>query len=82
MPTYNFRHRETGEIIEKLFKIADREEFLEQNPHYESVMLGAPSLGDPVRLGLRKPDNGFRDLPKLKKHIQEAMLIHSNDGDT
>jgi hypothetical protein len=68
MPTYNFRHRETGEIIERLFKIADREEFLEQNPHYESVMLGAPALGDPIRLGLRKPDNGFREvLAKAKE---------------
>ena len=68
MPTYNFRHRETGEIIEKLFKIADREEFLEQNPQYESVILSAPSLGDPVRLGLRKPDNGFREvLAKAKE---------------
>jgi hypothetical protein len=68
MPTYNFRHLETGEIIQKLFKIADREEFLEQNPQYESVILGAPSLGDPVRLGLRKPDNGFREvLAKAKE---------------
>jgi len=68
MPTYNFRHRETGEIIEKLFKIADREEFLEQNPQYESVMLAAPSLGDPIRLGIRKPDNGFREvLAKAKE---------------
>jgi hypothetical protein len=29
MPTYNFRHRETGEIIEKHFKNADREDFFQ-----------------------------------------------------
>jgi hypothetical protein len=70
MPTYNFRHRETGEIIERLFKIIDREEFLTANPQYESVLLGAPSMGDPIRLGLRKPDQGFREV------LQKAKAAH------
>ena len=68
MPTYNFRHRETGEITEKFFSISAREEYLKDNPQLESILLAAPSLGDPVRLGLRKPDNGFREvLSKAKE---------------
>jgi hypothetical protein len=68
MPTYNFRHRETGEITEKFFSMSVREEYLKDNPQLESILLGAPSLGDPVRLGLRKPDNGFREvLAKAKE---------------
>ena len=68
MPTYNFRHRETGEITEKFFSISAREEYLKDNPQLESILLAAPSLGDPVRLGLRKPDNGFREvLAKAKE---------------
>ena len=68
MPTYNFRHRETGEITEKFFSLSLREEYLKDNPHLESVLLGAPSIGDPIRLGIRKPDNGFREvLSKAKE---------------
>ena len=68
MPTYNFRHRETGEITEKFFSISVREEYLKDNPQLESILLGAPSLGDPIRLGIRKPDNGFREvLAKAKE---------------
>ena len=67
MPTYNFRHRETGEITEKFFSLSLREEYLKDNPHLESVLLGAPSIGDPIRLG-RKPDDGFREvLAKAKE---------------
>lgn len=70
MPTYDFRHRETGEIIEKLMKISERDDFLRDNPQYESVILGAPSIGDPVRLGIRKPDQGFREV------LQKAKAAH------
>ena len=68
MPTYNFRHRETGEITEKFFSLSLREEYLKDNPQLESILLGAPSIGDPIRLGIRKPDNGFREvLSKAKE---------------
>ncbi len=68
MPTYNFRHRETGEITEKFFSLSLREEYLKDNPHLESILLGAPSIGDPIRLGIRKPDDGFREvLAKAKE---------------
>jgi len=49
-------------------KISEKDEWLSANSEYESVLLGAPSLGDPVRLGLKKPDNGFREvLAKAKE---------------
>lgn len=68
MPTYNFRHRETGEITEKFFSLSLREEYLKDNPQLESILLGAPSIGDPIRLGIRKPDDGFREvLAKAKE---------------
>lgn len=70
MPTYDFRHKETGEIIEKVMKISERDDFLRDNPDYESVILGAPSIGDPIRLGVRKPDQGFREV------LQKAKAAH------
>lgn len=48
--------------------ISEREEYLKANPHVNQQIVSAPSLGDPVRLGLRKPDSGFRDrLKEIKK---------------
>lgn len=54
MPTYTFKHKETGEHIEKFMGISERDEWMKQNPEYESVITGAPSIGDPIRLGLRR----------------------------
>lgn len=68
MPTYTFRNKETGETFEKFMSISAREEFLKDNPQYETLITGAPLIGDPIRLGLRKPDNGFREvLSKVKE---------------
>ena len=68
MPTYNFINKDPGEITEKCFSLSLREEYLKDNPQLESILLGAPSIGDPIRLGIRKPDNGFREvLSKAKE---------------
>ena len=70
MPTYDFRHKETGEIVEKLMKISEREQWLKDNPNYDPVILGAPGIGDVVRLGMKKPDQGFREV------LQKAKAAH------
>lgn len=77
MPTYNFRHRETGEITEVILSISGREEYLLANPHLEQVHLGAPSMGDPVRLGLKKPDSNFRDVLKNIKSKHRRSTINT-----
>ena len=61
MPTYTYRNINTGEVFDKMMKIADREQFLLDNPDLESI-IGAPAMGDSVRLGIRRPDNGFREV--------------------
>lgn len=62
MPTYTFKNTETGEIFDKLMTWNSRQEYLAQNPHLESVIGGAPSLGDSVRLGIRRNDDGFKEV--------------------
>ena len=66
MPTYTFREKENPEtVFEQFFKtISQKEEFLLNNPHLEQIHTSAASIGDTIRLGLRKPDDAFRD--KLK----------------
>jgi hypothetical protein len=46
-----------------------KDTFLSENPHI-SQCLSAPSLGDPILLGRKKPDSAFRDILKniKKKH--------------
>ena len=62
MPTYNFRNNTTGEVIEQRMKIVEKEQFLIQNPSMEVFIGTAPNIGDPVRLGVRKADGGFKEV--------------------
>lgn len=63
MPTYKFRNTETQEIFEVVMKIADFDQYKLDNPTHERYYDGqAPSMGDSVRLGLRKPDSGFKEV--------------------
>ena len=43
MPTYNFIDTETQEEFEVIMKIAEREEFLKENPQVQSI-ISAPAL--------------------------------------
>lgn len=62
MPLYDFVNTETGEHFELQLKIAEREEYLANNPHIQQEHLSAPSIGDPIRLGIRRPDAGFSEV--------------------
>ena len=62
MPTYSFRNKDTGEIFDKMLKISEREEFLTQNPHLESIITGAPAFtGDHIS-AIKKYDTGFKEV--------------------
>ena len=61
MPTYTFRNTETEEIYDKIMSWSSREEYLIENPNLE-VIMGAPAMGDSVRLGIKKPDQGFNEV--------------------
>jgi hypothetical protein len=61
MPTYTFRNKDTEEIFDKIMSWDSREEYLKENPSLE-VIMGAPAMGDSVRLGIRKPDQGFNEV--------------------
>ena len=68
MPSYTFLNTTTGETFNEIMSISERENFLAQNPHVQQQIVSAPSLGDSIRMGLKKPDDGFRDrLREIKK---------------
>jgi hypothetical protein len=61
MPTYTFRNRETGEVVEHVLRMSEHGQFRQDNPHLEQIILQAPALGDPVALGVKKLDGGFKE---------------------
>jgi hypothetical protein len=77
MPTYTFEDINTGERQEVFMKISELDDFRAQNPHLKSLILGAPAIGDAHRLGLKKPDDGFRDVLKNVKHHHKKDNINT-----
>jgi hypothetical protein len=71
MPTYTFKHKETGEILEQFMTISDRTSFLETHPEYEQVILAAPALGDPAALGYLKPPTDFM------KYVRDPIITRN-----
>ena len=67
MPLYSFRDNTTQETFDRMMPYDDKLKFLEENPNLESIITSAPAIGDSVRLGLKKPDQGFRDVLKNMK---------------
>lgn len=61
MPTFTFRDIKTEEVFDKTLKISERESFLSDNPNLEQIHTNI-NLGDPVRLGIRRTDDGFREV--------------------
>lgn len=62
MPIYSFLNTITGEVTEHKMKIAELGDFKKSHPELEIQVEGAPSIGDPVRLGRIRIDDGFRDV--------------------
>jgi hypothetical protein len=77
MPVYSFMNRETEEVFEVNMKFAELESYIQNNPQYKQVFVRFPGTADPVRLGLRKPDEGFRDVLKTVKSHHKRNEINS-----
>lgn len=79
MPIYTFRDKESLEEFDKFMKIADREQFLIDNPNLE-VVIGAPAIADSVRIGVKKADNGFKEvLQKIHSKTAGSKLNTSTN---
>jgi hypothetical protein len=71
MPFYTFFNEQTNETFEDMMSISEKEIYLQNNPHIKQEYISAPANLDSVRLGIKKPDAGFRDLLKnIKKNTK------------
>lgn len=76
MPTYLFYNKNTKK--EKLvdMSISERTKYLEENPHIEQRVYGAPMIG--YSTNTMKIDSGFKDVLKevKKKHRHSTIDTH------
>jgi hypothetical protein len=79
MPTYVFENKETGERFEKIMKIAELDQFREDNPQLQTV-IQAVSFGDPTKLSnTRKFDTGFKEvLQRIHEKTPGSQLNQSS----
>lgn len=74
MPTYSFKDENTLEEFEKVMSNSERELFLEEHPHIKQTFKKFPGVVDPVRVGVKRPDDNFRDvLKKAKIHKHNTI---------
>ncbi|NDB83828.1 MAG: hypothetical protein EB127_14055 [Alphaproteobacteria bacterium] len=76
MPTYSFRNKQTGEEFDEIMSISKLDQYKTDNPDLEQL-LGTPPIGDPIRLGMKKPDDTFRDILKQIKKNSDGKRIRS-----
>ncbi len=74
MPNYTFYNTETDEYVTLTMSMLERDNFIKENIHMKQVIHSPPAIGDPIRLGLKKPDSSFRDLLKeIKKRHSRGI---------
>jgi hypothetical protein len=66
MANYTFYNTKTKKEFDISMPISELDTYKENNPHLQQV-LSVPNVADPTRLGLKKPDAGFRDVLKRIK---------------
>lgn len=79
MPTYVFRDKETGEQFEKIMKISELDGFRNDNPNLETV-IQSPMICDPVRVGARKTDSGFKEVLQKIHERSPGSTLNKNSS--
>jgi hypothetical protein len=79
MPLYDFEDKVTGEIVTKMIKISDKDQFLKDNPNLKQVILSTPSIVGSVGGTLSRAGDGWKEVqdkiksglpPRLKDNIR------------
>ena len=77
MQTYKFLDTNTGKEFDVFMSISERDVYLKNNPNLQQLVNGFPGMADPTRVGLRKPDDGFKDVLKEIKGKHRKSTINT-----
>lgn len=76
MPSYDYQCSECQFTFEEVYKIDDRSiPTLNPCPHCKctntvQIVLGAPLIVDPIRIGVKKPHGAFKErMQEMKKRL-------------
>ena len=80
MPTYEFLNTETGESFEIMMKISEKESFLNENPHIQSIIT-APNIVSGVSTSTqnRVPD-GFKEVLSKVSEAHPTSQVAEKHG--
>lgn len=78
MPTYNFINTNTGEEFEMLMKISEREEYLKQNPHIQTIIT-APAIVGGVSIKDKVP-SGFKEVLSKVAEKHPGSVVAERHG--
>lgn len=62
MPTYTFLDTETQKTFEIVLRMSELDEYKSSHPTHIQQIVSAAPIADPVRLGLIKPPESFREV--------------------
>lgn len=86
MPTYEYQCRACEHYFTRFTSIAAMKA-AEEEPcpachmtSVQKVMLTAPAIGDPVRLRIRRPDNGFKEVLQKIHASTPGSVINNNSS--
>lgn len=75
MPIYTVRNNKTGEVKDVIMKISEKDQYLVDHPDCEFIITQAPSLGDSIRLGVKRPDGAWKEvLQKIDERTPGSQL--------
>lgn len=83
MPLYDYSCNDCKQLFEKQVPISKGHD-PQECPECKSLNssryygAGAPALGDPVRLGITRPDNGFRDVLRRIHEKTPGSILNTN----
>lgn len=84
MPLYDYRCAACDHVFEKTVRMSeyqDKQECPECKEMAERTVGGyAPAIGDPVRLGITKPSEGFRDLLRSIHARSPGSILKNNSS--
>jgi hypothetical protein len=74
MPEYLFKDTKTKKTFTANMTISERTKYLEENPHIEQLVHGAPMIG--YSTVTRKIDDGFADVLRERKRQHRRSTIN------
>jgi len=77
MANYTFFDTKTNKEFDIDMPISELDFYKKNNLHLEQIIKTAPAIADPTRLGIKKPDSGFRDVLKKAKSAYRGSTINT-----